>query len=511
VPENLPRHRVLLIILDGFGVNVSRLNNAVAQAKTPRLDNYFSRYPHTILQASGTAVGLHDGQMGNSEVGHLVIGCGSIIHQDLVQIDDAITDGSFFENSVLLETVEACRNSQRPLHLMGLVSDGGVHSHISHLLALIKLCHRNGVRPVVHMITDGRDTSPTSALGFLETIEPALKDANGRIVTVCGRYYAMDRDNRWDRTELAWRAIASADGVAVSSARQAIEDSYAAGVTDEFIVPATINGGEPLQWGDRLVFFNFRKDRARQITSALFKTEFEFFPRPDYSPITVTCMTEYDDWYRLPFAFKQERPKITLAEIISRAGMRQFHCAETEKYPHVTYFLNGGHGDAFAGEDRVIIDSPKVATYDLQPEMSAPQVADAVIEAINSESYAFMVVNFANGDMVGHTGIPEAVIQAVEVLDHEVGRVLDAACDKHCSVILTADHGNCEEMVEPVTGGPQTSHTVYPVPCLVMDETSWKLRIGAGLSSIAPTVLHLMGLHVPNEMTGKSLLLKPLV
>ena len=511
MPENLPRHRVLLIILDGFGVNVSRIHNAVAQAKTPRLDDYFSRYPHTILQASGAAVGLHDGQMGNSEVGHLAIGCGDVIHQDLVQIDDAINDGSFFENSALREAVEACRNSQRPLHLMGLVSDGGVHSHISHLLALIELCHRNGVRPVVHMITDGRDTSPTSALAFLKTIEPALQDANGSIVTVCGRYYAMDRDNRWDRTELAWRAIARAEGVAASSAREAIEDSYKSGVTDEFIVPATIHGGEPLQWGDRMIFFNFRKDRARQITSALFKTEFEFFPRPDYAPITVTCMTEYDEWYRLPFAFKQERPKITLAEIISRAGMRQFHCAETEKYPHVTYFLNGGRGDAFAGEERVIIDSPKVATYDLQPEMSASQVADAVIDAINSESYAFMVVNFANGDMVGHTGIPEAIIQAVEVLDSEVGRVLDAASENHCSVILTADHGNCEEMVDPVTGGPQTAHTVYPVPCLVMDETAWQLRIGAGLSSIAPTVLHLMGLHIPKEMTGKSLLLKPRV
>lgn len=512
--EKLPRHPVLLLILDGFGVNPSRVNNAIAQASTPRLDEYFSHHPHTLLQASGSAVGLPDGQMGNSEVGHLAIGCGDIICQDLVRIDEAINNGRFFENTVLIETMESSRSSQRPLHITGLVSNGGVHSHISHLLALIELCRRNGVRPVLHMITDGRDTAPKSALGFLDQIEPALADAGGRVATVSGRYYAMDRDNRWERTEQAWQAIACAEGNTAKTARAAIEESYAAGKSDEFIVPTTIDGGEPLQWGDHLFFFNFRKDRARQLTSALFKPEiepeFKHFSRGEYSPITVTCMTEYDEWYRLPFAFKQERPKVTLAEIVSRAGMRQFHCAETEKYAHVTYFLNGGHGDAFTGEDRVIIDSPKVATYDLQPEMSAPQVADAVIEAIRSESYGFMVVNFANGDMVGHSGVPGAIIKAVEVLDREVGRVLDVACEKNCSVILTSDHGNCEEMVDPVSGGPQTSHTVYPVPCLVIDEVPWQLSVGAGLNSIAPTVLHLLGLSVPDAMTGKSLLLKPL-
>jgi 2,3-bisphosphoglycerate-independent phosphoglycerate mutase len=278
---------------------------------------------------------------------------------------------------------------------------------------------------------------------------------------------------------------------------------------DEFILPSVVDGGEPVQWGDHVIFFNFRKDRARQLTSALFKDEFPYFDRGEYSPVTVTCMTEYDEWYRLPFAFKQQRPGKTLAEVISHAGLRQFHCAETEKYAHVTYFLNGGHGDAFVGEDRIIIESPKVATYDLKPEMSAPQVADAVIDAINSDKYGFIVVNFANGDMVGHSGIPEAIIKAVEALDQEVGRVLDVACEKNLSVIVTADHGNCEEMVDPVTGDPHTSHTNYPVPCLVIDEVSWQLREGAGLSSIAPTVLQLIGLNVPGEMSGQSLLLKP--
>ncbi|WP_455218465.1 2,3-bisphosphoglycerate-independent phosphoglycerate mutase [Kaarinaea lacus] len=511
MPEKLPRRPVLLIILDGFGTNVSRLNNAVVQADTPRFDHYFSRYPHTLLQASGSAVGLPDGQMGNSEVGHLTIGCGDIVCQDLVQIDDAIKDGRFFDNAVLLGAIEACRNSQRPLHLLGLVSDGGVHSHINHLLALIELCQRNGVRPVLHMITDGRDSPPTSAMGFLQIIQPALNDANGRIATVCGRYFAMDRDNRWDRTELAWRVITKGIGVESSSAEAVIEDAYASKMGDEFILPSVIDGGEPLQWGDQIVFFNFRKDRARQLTSALYKDEFPYFDRGEYTPINVTCMTEYDEWYRLPFAFQQQRPRKTLAEVISHAGLNQFHCAETEKYAHVTYFLNGGHGDAFAGEDRMIIESPKVATYDLQPEMSAAQVADSVIDAINSGKYGFMVVNFANGDMVGHSGIPQAIIRAVEALDREVGRVLDIAVEKNCSVIMTADHGNCEEMVDPVTGEPHTSHTVYPVPCMVIDEVNWQLRVGAGLSSIAPTVLQLAGLSVPGEMTGKSLLLKPVL
>lgn len=507
--EVVPRRPVLLLILDGFGVNPSRLNNAVALAKTPRLDDYFSRYSHTLLQASGSAVGLPDGQMGNSEVGHLTMGCGSIVRQDLVSIDEAISDGSFFNNQALNDAVEAARNSERPLHLMGLVSDGGVHSHIGHLLALIELCKRHGVRPVVHMITDGRDTSPRSALQFLDVIEHALKGVGGTVVTVSGRYFAMDRDNRWDRVKTAWQAIARGKGCQADTPRDAIEAAYADDTGDEFIPPTVIKAGEPLQWGDQMVFFNFRKDRARQLTSALFRQDFDDFERGDFSPVTITCMTEYDDWYRLPFAFHQDRPKITLAEVISRAGIPQFHCAETEKYAHVTYFLNGGRGDAFEGEERSIIDSPKVATYDLQPEMNAAAVADAVIEAMGSGKYGFVVVNFANGDMVGHSGIAAAVIQAVEALDREAGRVLEAAEAANFSVILTADHGNCEEMVDPVSGEPQTQHTCYPVPCLIMDELPWTLSTGAGLSSIAPTVLHLLGLQIPDAMSGHSLLLKP--
>lgn len=508
--EKSPRRPVVLIILDGFGVSPSNLNNAVAQAQTPRLDDYFSRYEHTLLQASGDAVGLPDGQMGNSEVGHLTMGCGTILQQDLVRIDNAVSDTSFFENPALTEAVNHARNGQRPLHLAGLVSDGGVHSNISHVLALIELCRRNGVRPVLHMFTDGRDTAPCSSLHYLHKVEPALLDAGGTIATVSGRYYAMDRDNRWDRIEQAWQAIARADGEIAESAQVAIEAAYAAGKTDEFIVPTVIDGGEPIQWGDSVVFFNFRKDRARQLTAALFKQEFTHFDRGDYSPVTITCMTEYDEWYRLPFAFKQERPRTTMAEVVSRAGLHQLHCAETEKYAHVTYFLNGGKGDAFAGEERIIIDSPKVATYDLQPEMSADKVADAVIGAIRTEEYAFIAVNFANGDMVGHSGITEAAIKAVEALDREVGRVLDVAEEANWSVVLTADHGNCEQMVDPVSGDPHTQHTVYPVPCMIIDETHWQLAVGAGLSSIAPTVLHLLGLSVPDAMTGKSLLLKPI-
>jgi 2,3-bisphosphoglycerate-independent phosphoglycerate mutase len=504
-----PRRPVLLVILDGFGVNPCPINNAVAQARTPRLDEYFSLYPLTILQASGPAVGLPDGQMGNSEVGHLTIGCGQIIRQDLVAIDDAINDGGFFENAVLIEAIEKARHNDRPVHLIGLVSNGGVHSHTRHLTALIEMCQRHGVQPMLHMITDGRDTPPKSALEFLHDIERPLKAANGVIATIGGRYYAMDRDNRWDRTEAAWQAMARNTGPHAGSARHAIEQSYASDLSDEFIPMTVLSGAQPIEHDDAVIFFNFRKDRARQLTSALFKPEFDHFDRGDYQPVTVTCMTEYDDWFRLPIAFRQDRPTTTLAEVVTRAGLKQFHCAETEKYAHVTYFLNGRHGDALHGEERMIVPSPKVSTYDEAPAMSAAAVANEVIMAIGSEAYGLIVVNFANGDMVGHTGKREAVIQAVETLDKEVGRVLDAAIASDYSVVLTADHGNCEQMVDYATGAPHTQHTVFPVPCLIIDELQWRLSIGAGLSSIAPTVLHLMGLQRPDSMTGRSLLLHP--
>ena len=501
-----PRHPVLLVILDGVGVNPCPINNAVALAHTPRLDEYFSLNPLTILQASGSAVGLPDGQMGNSEVGHLTIGCGQIIRQDLVAIDDAINDGEFFQNSVLVDTIEKAKHNNRPLHLIGLVSNGGVHSHMRHLMALLELCQRHGARPILHMITDGRDTAPRSALDFLRDLKRPLKNANGVIATIGGRYYAMDRDNRWERTEAAWQAIAKNNGQRADSAQQAIEQAYANELGDEFIPMTVLPDAQPITEHDAVIFFNFRKDRARQLTSALFKPDFNHFERSGYSPVTVTCMTEYDEWFRLPYAFRQDRPTTTLGEVVCRAGLKQFHCAETEKYAHVTYFLNGRRGDAFNGEERMIVPSPKVSTYDEAPTMSATAVANEVIMAIGSGAYGLIVVNFANGDMVGHTGKRDAIIQSIEALDTEVGRVLDAS---HYSVILTADHGNCEQMVDYATGAPHTQHTVNPVACLIIDELQWQLSIGAGLSSITPTVLHLMGLQRPDSMTGRSLLLQP--
>lgn len=505
-----PRRPVLLVILDGFGINPSHINNAVVEANTPRLDHYFSHYPHTLLQASGKAVGLPDGQMGNSEVGHLALGCGSVIRQDIVNIDDAISSGQFYDNEVLCAAMDTAYSVGRPIHLMGLISDGGVHSHINHALALIELCRRRGVKPLLHMITDGRDTPPQSALKYIADLQAALRRAGGFVATVCGRYYAMDRNKQWDRIQLAWSAMVKGQGRNAPSLKDAIELAYAEGETDEFITPTILPGAEPITVQDSAIFFNFRKDRPRQLVKALTKKEFNKFERGDYLPITVTCMTEYDKWYSLPFAFEQDRPQITLGEIISQTGLKQLHCAETEKYAHVTYFFNGGRGDPYQGEDRIIINSPDVATYDLAPEMSAAAVADAVVDAVKSKQYVFIVVNFANGDMVGHTAVREAVIQSVETLDQEVGRVLDSAIANGFSVVVTADHGNCEEMVDPLSGEPHTQHTVCPVPCLVIDEIPWQLSIGAGLTSIAPTVLQLMGLQQPNSMHGQSLLLKPL-
>ena len=508
--KHVPRRPVVLVILDGFGVNPSRLNNAVALAKTPNFDDYFSAYSHTLIQASGRAAGLPDGQMGNSEVGHLTMGSGTVVRQDLVLVDDAIGDGSFFENPALTDAMLYAKERNRPMHLIGMVSDGGVHSHLVHLLALIELCYRHQVLPVVHMITDGRDTPPRSAEKYITDLEVALKRASGSIATVSGRYYAMDRDTRWERTFAAWDALVNGNGRRASDVREAIRIAYAEGEGDEFIKPTILDDARLIEAQDQAIFFNFRKDRPRQLLAALTKDEFDGFERGDYEPITVTCMTEYDKWFGLPYAYEHERPHVTLGEVISQAGVRQLHCAETEKSAHVTYFFNGGRGDPYPGEERIIIDSPRIPTYDLQPEMSAPAVAATVVDAIKSGRYGFIVVNFANGDMVGHTAVREAVIETVEVLDREVGKVLEAARSEEWSVVLTADHGNCEEMVDPVTGQPHTQHTVYPVPCLIIDECAWQLSIGAGLCSVAPTVLQLMGLKQPDVMPGQSLLLKPM-
>jgi 2,3-bisphosphoglycerate-independent phosphoglycerate mutase len=505
--SKVPRCKTLLVILDGFGLNPSKRNNAVHEAPTPRLDDFFGRYPHTVLEASGRAVGLPDGQMGNSEVGHLTIGSGSVIRQDLVRIDDAIDDGSFFRNPALVGAVAAAKDSGRPLHLIGLVSDGGVHSHLNHLLALVRLCAESGVKPLVHAITDGRDTPPKSALRYVGPLEAALAEAGGQIATISGRYYAMDRDHRWDRTALAFAVLVHGEGRTVDSARQGIESAYAAGETDEFLKPMVLAPEGCVRAGDPVVFFNFRNDRPRQLAAALVLEDFEDFDRGGFKPARLTCLTEYDSRYPTPVAFPPERPETCIARVLSEAGIAQFHCAETEKYAHVTFFLNGGREEPFPGEDRKMIDSPKVATYDLQPEMSAAGVADAVIEAMQSDRYGFVVVNFANGDMVGHTAVREAVLKAVETLDREVGRVLDAAEENDFSVVLSADHGNCDEYVDPVTGEPHTQHTLYPVPCLIVDGEHWRLLTGGGLSNLAPTVLQLMGVAQPAGMKSRSLLL----
>lgn len=509
-PTSAPRRPVVLIILDGFGVNPSKVNNAIHMAHTPRLDEYFSQYPHTTLHASGHAVGVPDGQMGNSEIGHMTLGCGSIIHQDIMRIDAAIENSEFFENPAFIDALLKAKLTNRPLHLLGLVSDGGVHSSLNHLLALFRLCKRNSVKPLLHMITDGRDTPPKSALSYLRQIEPALHESGGAIVTIMGRYYAMDRDNRWDRIELAWRAIVHGKGHQAHSAETTLRSAYAAGDSDEFLHPAVLPTWQAPEPGDPLISFNFRKDRPRQIVNALGGHDFHGFDRGQAPIFSITTMMPYDKDPGMPSAFQPEQPAITLGEVLSQQGLRQFHCAETEKYPHVTYFFNGGHFDPYPGETQLLIPSPKVATYDLKPSMSADKVADAVIEAIAEGVYSFIVVNFANGDMVGHTAKPDAVIEAIETLDREAGRVMDAAVAHEYSILLTADHGNCEELIDPVTGAPHTQHTLYPVPCLIVDEQAWQLSCSGGLANVAPTILQMLGLEQPVNMTASSLLLKPL-
>ena len=502
-----PRRPTLLCILDGFGLNPDPRYNAVARAHTPNFDRYFSDYPMTSLQASGRGVGLPSGQMGNSEVGHMTIGSGCVIKQDLVRIDDAIEDGSFFENSALVDAMRRAHAANRPIHLIGLVSDGGVHSHIDHLFALIRLCHAHQVVAQLHMITDGRDTPPQAALGFLPGLEALLQECGGHIATVSGRFYVMDRDHRWDRVKRAWDAIILGAGAAADSAREAIERCYDAGKSDEFVLPAHLPEFQKAQAGDELIFFNFRNDRARQISAAFALEDFDDFDRgADYRPLRVTCLTHYDSRLNAPVAFNSARPQTTLGSVISDAGLRQLHCAETEKYAHVTFFFNGGREDPYPGEDRKLVPSPQVKTYDLQPEMCAQEVADVVIEAMQSGDYEFIVVNFANGDMVGHTAVVDAIIEAVEVLDREVGRVLNAALDNHFSVILTADHGNCDEMVDSQTGEPHTQHSLHPVPCLVIDSEVLALRADGNLSVIAPTVLQLMGIPQPEAMAGHSVI-----
>jgi 2,3-bisphosphoglycerate-independent phosphoglycerate mutase len=498
---------VLLVIFDGFGLNPSRAYNGWAQARTPHLDHYFASHPHTALQASGHAVGLPDGQFGNSEVGHLTLGSGRVLKQDLLRISDAIADGSLARLAAWQDLLRGARR----LHLVGLVSDGGVHSHIDHLLDLLPLVVQAGVEPVIHMVTDGRDTAPRCADRFAAQVEAALaRLGRGRIATVSGRYYAMDRAGFWPRTERAWRAMLRGEGETAPSAIDAIRNAWQRGEGDEFITPTVIGdaAASRIAPDEPVLFFDFRSDRMRQLAAAMGLTDFDGFDRAGEGARRVTAMTEYDARFPFPVLFPHEAPVKVLAEVLADAGLRQFHCAETEKYAHVTHFFNGGREAPFPGEDREIIPSPQVATYDLKPEMSAAQVADRVIAAIDSAQYDFILVNFANGDMVGHTAVIPAILRAVETLDLQFHRVAQAALARGFRILLTADHGNCDEMVDPVSGQPHTQHTAYPVPFLLLDTAEKSLGTGRGLADVAPTVLDLLGLAQPPEMTGRSILLK---
>jgi 2,3-bisphosphoglycerate-independent phosphoglycerate mutase len=513
------RRPVVLVIVDGWGIGRDEPGNAVLAANTPVMDGLMESYPHTSLLTSGRAVGLPVGQMGNSEVGHLNIGAGFVVYQWITRIDKAIDDGEFFDNSAFNEAIERCLDADSTLHLMGLVGDGGVHAHSRHLIALLELAKRRWFANVkIHAFTDGRDTAPTSGLGFVADLESEMSRIGvGRIATVSGRYYAMDRDKRWERTKLAYNAVVDGIGPTAGSAQEAIAKSYESGTTDEFIWPTVIvrPGETPSRFepGDEVIFFNFRADRARQLTQALSEPEFEGFlrERPLTPTMNVTTMTRYEVGLPVSVAFEPHDVKQPLARVISDAGMTQFHCAETEKYAHVTFFLNGGREEPFPGEERILVPSPKVATYDLQPEMSASGVTEAVVEAVSSGKFDFVIVNFANCDMVGHTGVFAAAVKAVETVDSCLGRIVEASLASGGALLITADHGNAEEMLDRVTGGPMTAHTTNPVPVLLVTIDAdplrnASLRSGAILCSIAPTILELLGMDVPADMTEPSLI-----
>lgn len=504
---------VALIILDGWGINESCENNAVCMANTPYLDDLFQRYPSSWLHASGLNVGLPEGQMGNSEVGHLNIGAGRIIYQDLTRISQSIAEGDFFTNPILLEALKKIRSTGGTLHLMGLLSDGGVHSHNSHLYALVKLAKRQEVKTCIHAFMDGRDTPPQSGVEYLTQLEAELaRLQHGKVATVIGRYYAMDRDNRWDRVSKAWQAMTLGYGHAVNSSTEAIEAAYAAGQTDEFVEPQVIHqDGTPIgriSNLDGIIFFNFRADRAREITRPFTEADFNEFERRQIPRLsTFVCLTEYDETFDLPVAFSTETYPRILGEVVADAGLKQLRIAETEKYAHVTFFFNGGVETPFSNEDRSLIPSPKdVATYDLKPEMSAPDVTDEVIRRIQSGSYDLIILNFANPDMVGHTGVLKAAIAAMETVDQCVGRVVDALLAAGGCALMTADHGNCEMMLDK-NGIPHTAHTANRVPLILVAKNQQRAKLQSGiLADIAPTLLTLLGLEIPSEMTGKNLI-----
>jgi 2,3-bisphosphoglycerate-independent phosphoglycerate mutase len=495
-----------LVILDGWGLAPPGPGNAISLADTPVFDRLWEHYPHTQLSAQGRDVGLPDGQMGNSEVGHLNLGAGAIVKQDLARIDDAVANGSFFENEALLAACERARRSPRGrLHLLGLVSDGGVHSGWEHIEATIELATHEGVPDVVfHAFTDGRDTLPHGGRGYLAELERWLRQA-GRIATVGGRYYAMDRDTRWERTKLAYDAIVHARGLHADSAAEAIEASYERGETDEFVKPTVIGGYDGAATGDVAIFVNFRPDRARQMTRALADSNFDELSRTGGPLLDLTTMTEYRKGWPYPVAFPEARPQTTLAEVVSGAGGRQLHVAETEKYAHVTYFFNGGREEEWEGEERCLVDSPRdVPTYDHKPQMSARGAAGAFAEHWSDGDYRFGIINFANPDMVGHTGVIPAAVEAVEEVDACLGDVVAAVERSGGACIVTADHGNCDHMLEP-DGSPNTAHSLNPVP-LIVTAGGLELREGGILADVAPTVLDLLGIPQPAAMTGRSLL-----
>ena len=507
-----PRAPVALIVMDGFGMAAPGPANAISLARTPNLDELFATYPWTTLKASGLAVGLPEGQMGNSEVGHLNMGAGRVVYQELTRINLAIQDGSILDNEILVAAIDGATATGGAVHFMGLLSDGGVHSHQDHLYALLRMAAARGATQVfVHAFLDGRDVPPSSGLGYVRDLERVMAEVGvGEVATVMGRYYAMDRDNRWERVERAWRAIALGEGEMAASAASAVADSYARGVTDEFVVPAVVTTvGAPvsvLSDGDALIFFNFRPDRAREITRAFVDPAFIGFDRPVFPNTRFVCLTEYDPTIPAAVAYSKDLPDCVLADVLEAAGLRQLHIAETEKYAHVTFFFNGGAEAPKVGEERVLVPSPKVPTYDMQPEMSAPEVTRRLVEAIRADRADFYVVNYANCDMVGHTGVLAAAVAAVEAVDDGVGQVVSAVRERGGAVLITADHGNAEQMADPLDGGAFTAHTLNPVPLVCVADGVTGVAGGGILADVAPSVCHLMEVATPSGWSGRNLI-----
>ena len=506
------RKPVVLMILDGFGLSENVEGNAVKAAKTPNIDMLMDKYPFVRGYASGLAVGLPDGQMGNSEVGHLNMGAGRIVYQDLTRITKEIEDGTFFENGKLTAACEHVKETGGSLHLYGLLSDGGVHSHNTHLYGLLELAKRQGIKKVyIHCFMDGRDTSPTSGLGYIEELLQKTEEIGvGEIATVVGRYYAMDRDNRWERVEEAYNALVAGEGKKTGDVLAAVKESYDSEVTDEFIKPIVCDGDGRIKAGDSIIFFNFRPDRARQLTRVFCDPDFKGFSRERLDNISYTCFTEYD--VTIPnkeIAFEKVELNNTFGEYLAAKGLKQARIAETEKYAHVTFFFNGGVEKPNSGEERILVNSPKVATYDLKPEMSAYEVCDKLCGAIESDKYDVIIINFANPDMVGHTGVFEAAVSALEAIDECVGRAYKSLIKMNGVMFLCADHGNSEQLIDPETKEPFTAHTTNPVPFVLINyDDKFILRDGGRLCDIVPTLIDIMGLEKPAEMTGESLLVE---